>query len=270
MLKKILRLLGAVLLLIVVAIGGLYLKYYSIVSTDSNTLQTKYTPGKLGRFVDPFIGTGGYYYNCINNFPGSNVPFSMVRLSPDTKSWFKGYVALNSSGYYYPDDMIIGFSHNRLSGTGATDGGNFRVMPVAGDVDEDDLRNGIAEKFSHENERAFPGYYAVKLNNGILAELTTTTRTGVHRYTFPPGNEKHILLYVSSILGDRSEYPSKEASVKIDEKTGVITGSVRSFGTFGRRYGGTKVYFSARFNKPFKRYSIYDGKTFKKEMPFLA
>ena len=263
MLKKILKLLGVVLLLIVVAVGGLYLKYYSIVSTDSNALKTKYAPGKHGQYVDPFIGTGGYFYNCINNFPGTNVPFSMVRLSPDTKSWYKGYTALNSSGYYYPDDMIIGFSHNRLSGTGATDGGNFRIMPVIGEIDEEDLTDGIAEKFSHENERAFPGYYAVKLDNGILAELTSTIRTGIHRYTFPAGADKHILLDVSSILGDRSEYLSKEASVSIDDKTGEISGSVRSFGTFGRRYGGTKVYFSAKFNKEFKEYCIRTGKEMK-------
>src|SRR4051794_41648509 len=85
-------------------------------------------PGTLGSEVNPFIGTGGVTYLCGNTFPGATVPFGMMRLSPDTVSPV-GRRASNTSGYYYPDSRILGFSHTRLAGTGATDGGNFLVIP---------------------------------------------------------------------------------------------------------------------------------------------
>ncbi len=77
------------LLLVLLVFGGYYLKYRSIVNSPQNTLKTEFSPAEFGKYVNHFIGTGGYFYNCINNFPGANVPFSMVRLSPDTKSFFK-------------------------------------------------------------------------------------------------------------------------------------------------------------------------------------
>ena len=140
-------------------------------------------PGTLGSDVNPFIGTGGVTYLCGNNFPGATVPFGMVRLSPDTVSLL-GNRASNSSGYYYPDQRILGFSHTRLAGTGATDGGNFLVIPCTAETAKSH-RRGLNSAYSHQQERAFPGYYGVTLPSlGITAELTATRRVGVHRYTF--------------------------------------------------------------------------------------
>ena len=112
-------------------------------------------PGKLGRDVNPFIGTGGVTYLCGNNFPGATVPFGMVRLSPDTVSQL-GTRASNSSGYYYRDQRIIGFSHTRLAGTGATDGGNFLVIPSTAETAKSH-RRGLNIAYSHQQENAFSG-----------------------------------------------------------------------------------------------------------------
>ena len=265
--KKTAIIIGSLLLIILLIAGGFYLKYRSIVNSGQNSLKTSYTPGNYGRNVNPFIGTGGYFYNCINNFPGATMPFGMVRLSPDTKSFIGGYTALSSAGYYYPDNKILGFSHTRLSGTGATDGGNFRIIPFTEKVNASVLKKGISIKFSHANEKAFPGYYAVKLNNDVLAELTATTRSGIHRYTFPKEKEKHILLDVSSILGD--DHKSKEGFVQINSNAKEVVGHIRSFGTFGGRYGGAKIYFVAHFNQPVNNYRIWDGKILKKGIKSL-
>src|SRR6516225_7893861 len=117
-------------------------------------------PGELGRRVNPFIGTGGIYYLSGNLFPGATTPFGIVRLSPDTVS-STGRRARNTSGYYYRDERIVGFSHTRLCGTGATDGGNFLVIPgVEGQLARSP-RDGMNALFSHKNETAFPGYYAL-------------------------------------------------------------------------------------------------------------
>jgi putative alpha-1,2-mannosidase len=145
----------------------------------------------LTRWVNPFIGTGGHGHT----FPGATLPFGMVQLSPDTRidNWD------GSSGYHYSDDIIYGFSHTHLSGTGIPDGCDILLMPNIGDEmwsrgGEQPL-SGYPSKFSHANEKAEPGYYSVKLDDdNILAELTSTTRVGLHRYTFPKTDRANITL----------------------------------------------------------------------------
>jgi putative alpha-1,2-mannosidase len=110
----------------------------------------------------------------------------MVQLSPDTRidNWD------GSSGYHYSDDIIYGFSHTHLSGTGIPDGCDILFMPTVGSgVIEEHSRpgfKGYPSKFDHQSERAEPGYYSVMLkDSGVRAELTATPRVGFHRYTFP-------------------------------------------------------------------------------------
>ena len=115
----------------------------------------------LTAYVDPFIATGGNRHVCGNNPPAATVPFGMVRLGPDTIS-ATGATATNMSGYFYDDPHIIGFSHTRLCGTGAIDGGHLRVIPARAGSPLDELRQQRLE-FSHDEESASPGYYSVTL-----------------------------------------------------------------------------------------------------------
>jgi putative alpha-1,2-mannosidase len=129
------------------------------------------------RLVDPFIGTGGHGHT----FPGAVVPFGMVALSPDNgvNGWDW------CSGYHWSSDVIAGFSHTHLSGTGIGDLCDVLVTPLLSD---EPMPRAAPARFRHADERAEPGYYAVRLaGSGILAELTATERVGVHRYTFPAG-----------------------------------------------------------------------------------
>ena len=214
-------------------------------------------PGDLGRDVNPFIGTGGISYLCGNNFPGATVPFGMVRLSPDTVSLL-GKRATNSSGYFFSDPRILGFSHTRLAGTGATDGGNFLVVPCLTESVKAH-RRGLNVSFSHHNEVAFPGYYGVQLPNlGITAELTATSRVGVHRYSFSEQHTPRILIDVTSVLGKGS---SKSGEMRVLPESNEIEGSVETFGTFSKRYGGLKVCFVARFNRPIQDFRTWSGET---------
>jgi predicted alpha-1,2-mannosidase len=211
-------------------------------------------PGAIGRHVNPFIGTGGLSYLCGNEFPGACVPFGMVRLSPDTVS-SSGRRSTNTSGYYYRDSQILGFSHTRLAGTGAVDGGNFLVIPVAGSDSADAVRHGLSAPYSHHNEVAFPGYYKLSLpERNLQVELTATQRVGVHRYQFLNGKAPHLLIHVSSVLGRGA---SKNGQVHILPLAQEIEGSVRTYGTFSKRYGGIPVYFVARCNRPFASFGVW-------------
>jgi len=86
------------------------------------------------------------------------VPFGMVRLGPETVSLQFHKRALNTSGYYYGDNQVLGFSHTRLNGTGATDGGHFLVVPALEAVDLKSFLKGQTTNFSHSEELASPGY----------------------------------------------------------------------------------------------------------------
>lgn len=138
--------------------------------------------------VDPMIGTGGHGHT----FPGATVPFGMVQLSPDTRidgSWD------GCSGYHHSDSIIYGFSHTHLSGTGCSDFGDIVLMPFTKAVTPDELLDKkISSTFSHKNEKATAGYYAVNLDNGVKAELTASTRVGFHKYTFPKSEFSYIIL----------------------------------------------------------------------------
>src|SRR5215472_10032139 len=133
----------------------------------------------LTRYVDPFIGTGGHGHT----YPGATMPFGMVQLSPDTR--LTGWDGC--SGYHYSDNVIYGFSHTHLSGTGISDYGDILLMSTVGEPVLEPLIDGRPDKgyastFSHANEAAAPGYYRVRLDDGnILAELTATNRVGLHR-----------------------------------------------------------------------------------------
>ena len=168
-------------------------------SAASEKSKTDYT-----QFVNPFIGTSKMGHV----FPGATAPFGMVQLSPQTnfELMFNEDGSYNSetyeycAGYQHRDSTIIGFAHTNFSGTGHSDLGDFLVMPTTGKLILDPLETIDGEKgfystFSHQNEKASPGYYKVNLDSyQIEAELTASDRVGFHQYTFPKSEESHIIL----------------------------------------------------------------------------
>jgi predicted alpha-1,2-mannosidase len=257
-----------VVLFIIVVISvmiGYMIRYRITVGAIPNRMAVSIKPGLYGQFVDPFIGTGGFpTYTSGDDIPGATVPFGMVRLSPDTEFFmgadFFDENTVSTAGYYYGDHKIMGFSHTRMIGTGAYEGGHFRVAPTTGKNGQQRYLNGNYTKFSHSDEVAFPGYYAVKLRKQeILAELTASSRAGVHRYTFSGKETPHIIIDVSSALGHSK---TTEGEVQIIPEKQEVVGAIRTFGSFAGRYGGEKIYFTARFSKPFECFGVWSGKQF--------
>ena len=138
------------------------------------------------QYVNPMIGTGGHGHT----YPGATVPFGMVQLSPDTRidgSWD------GCSGYHYSDNVIYGFSHTHLNGTGVSDYGDIMLMPTMGEPTLDS--KVYSSTFSHNNEKASAGFYSVKLDkNNIDVRLTSSTRVGFHEYTFNESGLANIIL----------------------------------------------------------------------------
>lgn len=267
-LKIILYILGTTITIALLFLIVAKLKYFSIVHPTPKNITENISPGNYGQYVNNFIGTGGFpSWVCGMNFPGATVPFGMVRLSPETitllpknKMLLPERKALNTSGYYYGDNRILGFSHTRLAGTGATDGGHFLFTPTSTQAKDINYQEDFYHNFSHGDETAFPGYYSVRFNDeNILTELTATERSGLHRYTFSKGDHKQLMIKITNALGDKKAISGE---VNINPGKNEITGSVRTYGSFSGRYNGIHVYFVAKFDQAFANYGIWDGKKY--------
>ena len=203
--------------------------------------------GEYTQYVDPFTGTGGTPWTAGMLSPAATVPFGSVRLGPDTSFIGGAYIVkTNTSGYYYEHGHIKGFSHSRLSGTGAEDYQMFRVTPAVGSADAGVLA------YSHLYESAVPGYYSVYLPSiDCLAEFTADIHTGIHRYTFGKASDARLFIDVTSTAGNYGAY---SGDVRVEN--GMISGSAVLGAAFSSRYDGLPVYFVAIPDKEIVSYEI--------------
>ena len=217
--------------------------------------------------VNPLIGTtnGG------NDYPGATLPLGMLAWSPEEprnhpRKQVEGVPGsmrddrgrpAAPGGYEYSSNRISGFSLTHLMGTGcAGASGDIPFMPVAKEISsspgDDTGAETYGATFSHDHEKAQAGYYKVALDDGIVAELTATLRTGAGRFTYPQGKPAVLLVRTAY-----SETGSTDAHIHIDPQARTISGSVTSgnfcgyIGTVDRRSYYT-LYFVAHFDTPFR------------------
>lgn len=199
-------------------------------------------------FVNPFIGTDDKGH-CN---PGAARPFAMVQPGPDTGAGSWAYCA----GYQYADKTIMGFSQGHLCGCGQGEKGDVLLLPFRGDKV---LRKSA---FSHANETASPGYYAVTLDDAkVRAELTSTDRVAFHRYTYLGDGPAHLLVDLQHGLIGEAEWANKmtiEGYGWFSDDGLSMTGSrlVRQYWPLHR------VFFHAAFSRPVK-----DRRTIPNELP---
>lgn len=194
----------------------------------------------LAQYVNPMIGTDFTG----NTYPGAQVPFGMVQLSPD--NGLPGWDRI--SGYFYPDSTIAGFSHTHLSGTGAGDLYDISFMPVTRPYKEAPEPLGIHSAFSHNDEAASAGYYRVLLKDyNINVELTATERCGIQRYTFPEAESSVILNLKKAMNWDFT----------LDSHVEVVDSvTIRGYRISQGWSPLQRVYFETRFSRPFDRFTL--------------
>jgi predicted alpha-1,2-mannosidase len=200
------------------------------------------------KLVNPFIGTGGHGHT----YPGATSPCGMVQLSPDTRmaDWD------GSSGYHYSDSIIYGFSHTHLSGTGVPDYCDILFQPSVGAYEWQ--KTNYASTFNHASEKAYAGYYGVHLNkHNINVGLTTTARTGVHRYSFPE-NTKEGNVLIDLIHRDEV----------LDAQINILNDSTITGYRFSKSWAkNQKIFFAAVFNKKIiKHYLKNDAAIYPKSL----
>ncbi len=206
--------------------------------------------------ANPMVGTGWRGHM----FPGAVAPFGLVQLSPDSSGppdahwnvqgdWYEWQ---HCSGYSYRDNIINGFSHTHLQGTGGIDLGDILLMPLSDanwcwdaghvealtemQIEALGLHSGVVFSpselgyrsfFTHERESARPGYYSVYLETpDVQAELTSTTRCGMHRYRYV-GNTGRQGLMVDLVHGLGCKVYAAELTMESPTR---LTGKRRTHG----------------------------------------
>lgn len=204
----------------------------------------------LAQYVNPFVGTDGYG----NVYPGAQVPFGGIQISPDTDSDF--YDA--ASGYKYSRPTLLGFSLTHLSGTGIPDLGDFLFIPGTGKMHlqpgtHEDHEEGYRSAYSHDRETASVNYYSVDLlDYGVKAEMTSGLRSGMFRFTYPESEESFIMIDMNHTLWQSCPWSNLRM---VNDST--ITGYKLVKGWGPERH----VYFVAEFSRKLDSFRIMqDGK----------
>ena len=216
----------------------IFRKTFAAAAVFSMVLPDAAAEERLVDYVNPLVGTDGYG----NVYPGAQIPFGGIQISPDTDADF--YDA--ASGYKYGRPTIMGFSLTHLSGTGIPDLGDFLFIPGTGKMylepgTHEDHSEGYRSSFSHDREWAFPDYYAVELQDyDVKAEMTSGIRSGIFRFTYPESDSSFVMIDMNHTLWQECAWSNLRM---INDTT--ITGYKLVKGWGPERH----VYFAAIFSR---------------------
>ncbi len=211
-------------------------------SSCSETKITTQTATNFVDYVNPIIDTHSsrWFY-----FASASRPFGMVSLSPDT--WTKGSW---KSGYLYDSLQVRCFSHIhawQLSG--------IPVMPTIGENKSYLGMEATKSSFTHEKEIIEPGYHKVVLDDSnITAELTSTTRVGFHKYTFPKSDSSYINFHTGAFLAHSKVDSSYVRKINNNEIEGFSL-----LGKTSRRPKPTYVYFVAKVDHKIEEFGGWEN-----------
>ena len=156
---------------------------------------------QLTDYVHPWVGSSNFG----TTNPGAVCPNGMMSVSPfnvtgseknkwdkDSRWWSTPYTSDNC--------WFTGFSHVNLSGVGCPDLGTIITMPTSGELTTDYKLYGS----DYTGETAQPGYYALKLSKyDIMAEVASTMRSSIERYTYRKG-KAHVIVNLGQGLTNES------------------------------------------------------------------
>lgn len=225
--------------------------FYSCPSQDTLSVPAVLNEkNRLVDLVDPTIGSGGFPWARGNVSPAAAVPFGRIRLGADTTLMGK---RTSPSGYGGNDSHVLGFSHTRLSGTGAWEGGLLRTIPFHEWFESSLGVSKINLAFEKSSEVSSPGYYSLYLPNPrVQAQFVATERGALHEYTyFDPNRDRILYFHLNSSLRPSDVAGSvsvQKVSFSIDAALKTIRVSGRLFDSFSARYDGLPFYFTLVFS----------------------
>ncbi|THC94891.1 hypothetical protein EYZ11_005613 [Aspergillus tanneri] len=146
----------------------------------------------------------------------------------------------NTGGFSTDGSKVTGFSTLHDSGTGGNPSlGNFPFFPQY--CPEDEINNCKFPKatravhYINDSVVARPGYFALSLENGIRAEMTSTEHAALYKFTFPVATATNGSQLSPLILMDLTDlWDSRQnASISVD----VEASRIKANGTFLPSFG---------------------------------
>ncbi len=213
----------------------------------------------LVKYVNPNIGTAHsrwFFYT-----PAA-LPFGMAKPAPKTNAHCGNKSGWEAVGYDDRHESIEGFAnvHEFQLGGIVLMPTNGRLITTPGELENPDL--GYRSRFQKESEIAQPGYYKVDLEDyGISAELTSTKRIAIHKYTYPANESANLIFDIGNQQGESGKVVNAEVK-RIDDYT--VEGWVETAPEYVKKYqkGATvSMYFVAKMNKAMKEFGTFCGDT---------
>ncbi|MBQ3743313.1 MAG: GH92 family glycosyl hydrolase [Bacteroidales bacterium] len=178
------------------------------------------------RFVNLFMGTAGDHGQVS---PAAQLPLGLASVCPDSK-------VSSHAGYDYDEPEISGISVTRVSGVGGQgSGGNLRILPASG---------GTAVFIQKGTEKAVPGYYETRLDNGVQVRLTATNHCALEQYRFPRGVVPTLFVDFNSAIDPRRSRCRYAVLGSNDIEGWVVSSTVGNAGAY-------KLFFRLHTDKPF-------------------
>ena len=178
------------------------------------------------RFVNLFMGTAGDHGQVS---PAAQLPLGLASVCPDSK-------VSSHAGYDYDEPEISGISVTRVSGVGGQgSGGNLRILPASG---------GTAVFIQKSTEKAVPGYYETRLDNGVQVRLTATNHCALEQYRFPRGVVPTLFVDFNSAIDPRRSRCQYAVLGSNDIEGWVVSSTVGNAGAY-------KLFFRLHTDKPF-------------------
>jgi predicted alpha-1,2-mannosidase len=235
-------------------------KYFSLIVFAAFATSNAYSQNKPADYVNVFTGTSNSRWQM---FPGSTMPFGMVKLSPDNQGnvW--------NGGYEYTIGSISGFSHLHAMGLSG-----LSIMPTTGSpyANEGWIKSfpgtadgpfggmwtaGYRSRYKKETEHGSPGYYSVDLlDYNIKAELTSTMRCGMMRFTYPQTSQAHLILNFNSPSEEKNEI----LETHLEQVSATeVKGFIREKNGYVPHY---TVYFVLQLSKPLKSIDAWQAASY--------
>lgn len=193
-------------------------------------------------YVDLLMGTGNSRWMFK---PVSTLPLSMVQIAPDNQdeTW--------KAGYEYTIENIMGFNHfSDWTMTG------FIMQPTCGSLQVNPGREqypdeGYRARIDKSSEKARVGHYSVYMTDtDITAEITSTRRAAMQRYTFPENDQSRVMIDMFA----PNEYLHNLIDTRI---TKINDREIEGYATYHSSVTGYSLvqeytlYFVLQFSKPF-------------------
>ncbi|MEQ6120632.1 GH92 family glycosyl hydrolase [Reichenbachiella sp. MALMAid0571] len=189
--------------------------------------------------------------------PGATQPFGMVSVNAMGRKIYKeGF----PTGYNGED--FYGFSHFHSSGPGTIRWyyNYFLFTPISGNLTFRKTTQKIVK------EKASPGYYSCVLDSKIKAETTVSSKSAMHRFTFPTTNDNTLVINLSNY------YKAIDSIRVIPEKfpESVSAQFISPTEVEGKVVmDGFPIFFYLRLDKETKKYGFFKNYEIVGEKPLI-